>query len=369
MSRRSVATFFGGVVPASTDEQLLAYEAGRALGQAGFALQHGGYNGLMEDAARGAASVGADVVAVTLAGKEEWGAFNPYVTDSFHAPEMGGRLLRLLDRAEIVVGMGGGVGSLHELTAAIWYAGNVRPVPVIILGSTACRLLDFLKQERWVYESPTRPIDFLHTARTLDEFERVFANLPQPASSSLGHAPALADRIRQVAFVRGSYQLADGRMLSDYFDPFRLAADPMLSAEVAKAMAQQLSSLPDVVVGLALGGVPLAANLAQALNRPLLIARARPKEYGTFAQLEGFATRGHRALLVDDVVRSGRQMLATLGLLEQSELSAHEAVCVVSRKGKGVGLLHERDVILHAVLTEPHFDEDADAHRVDGVVR
>ncbi|MGH8902511.1 MAG: hypothetical protein ACRDYA_12735 [Egibacteraceae bacterium] len=76
-SKAPVATFFGGCVPASAEEEELAYRAGRELGLLGFRLHHGGYNGLMEQAAKGAADVDAQVVAVTLRGKGEWGAFNP----------------------------------------------------------------------------------------------------------------------------------------------------------------------------------------------------------------------------------------------------------------------------------------------------
>ncbi len=275
MSHTPIATFFGGVNPCSEEEQGLAYYVGCELGALGFTLHHGGYNGLMEHAAAGAASVGAPVVAVTLAGKEEWGEFNPHVTDSIYAPDMGVRLGHLVNRADVIVGMGGGVGSLHELTAAIWYAGNVRRVPVVLVGQTACRLLTFLKQERWLYESSTRPLDFLHTAQTATEFRRVVAELSTSfwSNRDAGDQPEAGDqsleaRIRRAAFVHGRYQLASGTVLSDYFDPFRLAADPGLSADVAEAMAQRMPSEPDVVVGLALGGVTLASNLSRVLDRP-----------------------------------------------------------------------------------------------------
>jgi uncharacterized protein (TIGR00725 family) len=363
-----IATFFGGVMPASAEEQELAYHVGRELGTLGFTLRHGGYNGLMEYAARGAASVGARVVAVTLAGKEEWGEFNPHVDESIHTPDMGTRLAQLVDRADVIVGMGGGVGSLHELTAAIWYAGNIRHTPVILAGQTAARLLAFLKHERWLYESPTRPLDFLHTSQTAAEFRRVLLGLPLPSRSHRnGGVRSLDERIRQAAFVHGPYHLANGWVLSNYFDPFRLAADPVLSSDLADAMARRLRNPPDVVVGMALGGVALAANLSQVLARPLMIARPRPKEYGTFAQLEGIAQRGQRALLVDDVVRSGRQMLGAIRSLEDAGLVISEAMCVLDRSGSGRRSLHEHGVCLQSMLSDMHADTGSDLDTVSGV--
>jgi uncharacterized protein (TIGR00725 family) len=173
---RPTATFFGGVVPASEQEKRLAYGIGVALGEAGLVLRHGGYNGLMEEAARGAATTGSQVVAVTLT-NVDWGEFNPHITDAVRLPTMGERLHRFLDDTDLVVAMGGGVGTLHELTAALWYSGNIRPIPVWLAGDTALRLLTFLKAERWLFESPTRPLGFLREIPDLATFERELAAL------------------------------------------------------------------------------------------------------------------------------------------------------------------------------------------------
>ncbi|CAM5573499.1 SLOG cluster 4 domain-containing protein [Streptomyces narbonensis] len=165
------AVFFGGVRPASPEEEKLAEEIGHALAEAGYRLLHGGYNGLMEAAARGASSAGAPITAVTLADKhDEWGAFNPYATASVHLPDLGARLNHYLDHADLVVAMGGGIGTLHELTAAAYYATTIRPVLVVLAGAMALRLLDFLREEKWLYETPTRPLGFLRTAESADAF-------------------------------------------------------------------------------------------------------------------------------------------------------------------------------------------------------
>ncbi|GAQ54424.1 LOG family protein [Streptomyces acidiscabies] len=171
MTRRTTAAFFGGVVPASPDEEQLAEDIGAALARAGFTLLHGGYNGLMEAAARGAASEGGTAVAVTLADKHAaWGEFNPYVTDEVHLPGLGTRLDHYLDSADLVVAMGGGVGTLHELAAALYYASTIRPVPVWVTGPTALGLLAFLKREKWLFETPTRPLGFLSTIASATAF-------------------------------------------------------------------------------------------------------------------------------------------------------------------------------------------------------
>lgn len=177
------AVFFGGVVPASPEEERLAEEVGMALASAGFTLMHGGYNGLMEAAARGAAAKGGEVTAVTLADKHaEWGNFNAHVTGEVHLPDIGARLNHYLQAADLVVAMGGGIGTLHELTAACYYAGTIRPVPVWITGPTALGLLSFLRRERWLFETPTRPLDFLQPVATAVAFAAQLRELTYPAT-------------------------------------------------------------------------------------------------------------------------------------------------------------------------------------------
>ena len=159
--RAHQAVFFGGCVPPSPQEERLAHDIGVAIAEYGLTLMHGGYNGLMEHAAEGAAARGGQVIAVTLDGMD-WGPFNTHVTSAMYLPSMGERMHTYLDNAAIIVAMAGGVGTLHELTAALWYAGNIRPVPVVIAGPAAKLLMMFLRTERWIYASPTRPLGFLH---------------------------------------------------------------------------------------------------------------------------------------------------------------------------------------------------------------
>lgn len=188
---RPTVTFFGGVVPTSEEEEKFAYGIGVALGAAGLVLQHGGYNGLMEQAARGAAAAGGQVIAVTLT-DVEWGKFNPYVTDVVRLSTMGERLHRFLDGTDLVVAMGGGVGTLHEFTAALWYSGNIRPVPLWLAGETALRLSAFLKAQRWVFESPTRPLGFLREIPDLATFERELSPLLRNRDGQERPGPAVA---------------------------------------------------------------------------------------------------------------------------------------------------------------------------------
>ncbi|WP_169793059.1 LOG family protein, partial [Streptomyces albus] len=142
------------------------------LARAGYRIVHGGYNGVMEAAARGAAAHGAEITALTLAGRPEWGPLNPFVTHARYASTMGERLHAYLDEADLVVAIGGGVGTLHEITAALYYATAVRTLPVRLLGRRACALAQTLRRDQWLVETPTRPLGFLRELPSAAALER-----------------------------------------------------------------------------------------------------------------------------------------------------------------------------------------------------
>lgn len=207
MTESGIATFLGGVAPDSSADMALAYECGRAIGRRGLSLYHGGYNGLMESFAQDVAKEGTEIVAVTLAGKDEWGPFNQYTTRALYLDDLGQRMNTLLSNADIILVMAGGVGTLHEVTAAIWYAGNVRRIPVILMGARAERLLSFLKEEKWIYVSPTRPIDFLSVVGNVEELDAIL--------ESEGFTPGHAARVR---LSRTERQLLDAALVSERYE-------------------------------------------------------------------------------------------------------------------------------------------------------
>ncbi|WP_049572498.1 LOG family protein [Streptomyces sp. SBT349] len=186
MTTERKAVFFGGVIPASPGEERMAEEIGALLAGRGFTLLHGGYNGLMEAAARGAAANGGRVVAVTLGQDKhaEWGEFNPHITDAVHLPDLGSRLNHYLDDAELIVAMGGGVGVLHELAAALYMGTALRPVPVFVAGEKAPRLLAFLKREKWLAETPTRSPAFIHPVDSTQALATELARLAPTGAGS-----------------------------------------------------------------------------------------------------------------------------------------------------------------------------------------
>ncbi|MFJ9430961.1 orotate phosphoribosyltransferase [Streptomyces sp. NPDC101490] len=137
----------------------------------------------------------------------------------------------------------------------------------------------------------------------------------------------LTVRLAETALVTAPFHLADGAKLDSYFDEYRLAANPELLRDTATAMADRVPADAQLLAGIELGGVPLVVALSAATGLPAVFLRRRPKGYGSRRQIEGASFDGRRTVLVDDVVRSGEQLLGMAGLLRIAGAPVHDALC------------------------------------------
>lgn len=81
----------------------------------------------------------------------------------------------------------------------------------------------------------------------------------------------------------------------------------------------------DMVAGIATGGIPYGALLADRLNLPFLYVRSKAKEHGRQNLVEGELSAGARVLVIEDLISTGG-----------SSLSAVEAIRAEGSKVVGV---------------------------------
>jgi orotate phosphoribosyltransferase len=120
---------------------------------------------------------------------------------------------------------------------------------------------------------------------------------------------------------------------------------------IGEALVPLLATDTDALAGLELGGVPLATMLSQLTGLPALFVRKEAKTYGTCRLAEGGDVDGRRLTVVEDVVTSGGQVVASCGDLRARGAVVERAVCVIDRESGGPKNLAEIDVELHALFT------------------
>jgi uncharacterized protein (TIGR00725 family) len=120
---------------------------GRLLGEAGYAVATGGYEGIMEAVSRGAHEAGARVLGVTAPAvfPDRSGA-NAYVSEEFRAAHLMGRIHEMTRLGAASIALPGSLGTLTELVAA-WNLAYVArfsagtPKPIVTVGDRWARIV------------------------------------------------------------------------------------------------------------------------------------------------------------------------------------------------------------------------------------
>lgn len=144
-------------------------------------------------------------------------------------------------------------------------------------------------------------------------------------------------------------------LVSPYYNNLRiLASRPPLLRKVAALMARTMQEAglhPDILVGIAHAGVPLAVALSQYTGIPGGYVRAEAKQHGTKRMVEGIYEHGATAVLVDDVVSDGASKLEVLGYLQDEGLKVRDIVVLVDRGQGGPELMERHGLHCHAAVT------------------
>lgn len=109
------------------------------------------------------------------------------------------------------------------------------------------------------------------------------------------------------------FTYASGARSPIYCDNRLLMSYPAERRLVVGKLAAALDGIDcDVVAGVATSGIPFAAWLAERLDRPMVYVRDAPKEHGRQQLVEGIIKPGQRAVVVEDLVTTGRSALETV---------------------------------------------------------
>ncbi len=143
-----IVTIFGSSRPLpDSPEYNVAFETGRTLAEAGFAICNGGYGGTMEAAARGAREAGGHTIGVTA--DDFARKANRWIEEEIRTSTMVDRLLKLVELGQGYVVLRGGTGTLLEL-AAVWEfvnKGIMTKKPILLLGDFWSTVVGSLKDE------------------------------------------------------------------------------------------------------------------------------------------------------------------------------------------------------------------------------
>ena len=161
----------------------------------------------------------------------------------------------------------------------------------------------------------------------------------------------LWNQIRNISEVSGRFELRSGYESNTYFDKYQFECEPTLLNAVTLEMKKLVPSDTEILAGLELGGVPLAALLSVELGLPSVFVRKKAKEYWTMKISEGPDVAGKKICVIEDVVTTGGQIKISTKDLRQLGAIVDHAVCVIWRKSTDSNPLASVNLELSAVFS------------------
>lgn len=160
----------------------------------------------------------------------------------------------------------------------------------------------------------------------------------------------LAKQIVEACRLTGHFTLRSGQTSSEYFDKYRFESQPQLLGAIASLMLPLIPKKTDLLVGLEMGGIPLATALSLKTGLPTRFMRKEAKSYGTRQICEGGDVKGKNLCLIEDVITTGGQALISAEALKTSGAEVSTVLCVIYRGDKPTPF-KEKDLQLIPLFT------------------
>jgi len=174
----------------------------------------------------------------------------------------------------------------------------------------------------------------------------------------MSYRDLLKSLLSRKSVVRGRVTLASGSVSDYYFDCKLTTLDPEGAVLTGYAMLELLREhdiVVDAVGGLTMGADPIVSAMvvvSQIQGRPLpgFLIRKERKGHGREKRVEGFAARGARVVIVDEVCTTGGSIIEAIKVAQAEEFDVVAVVSLLDREEGGTEKL-KQTYNYHAVFT------------------
>jgi len=135
----------------------------------------------------------------------------------------------------------------------------------------------------------------------------------------------IAEKLLQAGAVKLSpehpFTWASGWKSPIYCDNRRVLSFPFLRDFIKSEMCNVIfEQFPDaeLIAGVATAGIAWGAMAADQLKLPFVYVRPKPKDHGLGNQVEGFFEAGQKAVVVEDLISTGKSSLQVVDVLRNA---------------------------------------------------
>src|SRR5438132_9302009 len=146
---------------------------------------------------------------------------------------------------------------------------------------------------------------------------------------------AVAEKLLQINAIKLSPQQpftwASGWKSPIYCDNRKVLSFPyireFIKSEMSNVVFQEFPGA-ELLAGVATAGIAWGAMVADQLKLPYVYVRPRPKEHGLGNQIEGFYEKGHKVVVVEDLISTGKSSLQVVDVLRKEGLDVIGMVAI-----------------------------------------
>ncbi|MCP2727009.1 bifunctional orotidine-5'-phosphate decarboxylase/orotate phosphoribosyltransferase [Limnofasciculus baicalensis] len=150
----------------------------------------------------------------------------------------------------------------------------------------------------------------------------------------------------------GEFVQASGAIFPYYIDLRNVISNPQLFHQMLSAYADILENLKfERIAGIPYGSLPTATGLSLRLNHPMIYPRKEVKAHGTRRVVEGNFETGETVVVVDDILITGKSVMAGAEKLKSVGLQVNDIVVFIDHEQGVKDRLIEKSYRAHAVLT------------------
>jgi len=99
--------------------------------------------------------------------------------------------------------------------------------------------------------------------------------------------------------------------------------------QLVKTIAENYGS-PDVIAGVATGGIGHGVLVAQDLGLPFCYVRSEEKKHGLENKIEGYVEKGQSVVIIEDLISTGKSSLRVVDALRDAGLNVKGMVAIFS---------------------------------------
>lgn len=106
---------------------------------------------------------------------------------------------------------------------------------------------------------------------------------------------------------------------------------PQIRTFIRQAYAESILEhfgKPDVIAGVATGGIAQGALVAQELGVPFIYVRSEAKAHGMGNQIEGYFEAGQKVVVIEDLLSTGGSSLKAIDALREADLDVKGLVAI-----------------------------------------